>query len=75
MRNLVRYFVRGDAEVDDLAQESLVTILRGLPTYRGEGSVYSWSDRIVVRTVFAYLRKARALIPKWRAMRSIRAAS
>src|ERR1700712_4122621 len=24
VRNLVRYFVRGDAEVDDLAQESLV---------------------------------------------------
>jgi RNA polymerase sigma-70 factor (ECF subfamily) len=60
VRNLVRYFVRGDSEVDDLAQESLVTILRGLSSYRGEGSVVAWSDRIVVRTVFAYLRKARA---------------
>lgn len=59
VRNLVRYFVRGDAEVDDLAQESLVTILRGLPTYRGEGNVTSWSDRIVVRTVFAHLRRQR----------------
>lgn len=60
VRNLVRYFVRGDAEVDDLAQESLVTILRGLSTYRGEGQVTSWSDRIVVRTVFAHLRRTRA---------------
>ena len=60
VRNLVRYFVRGDAEVDDLAQESLVTILRGLGSYRGEGSVTSWSDRIVVRTVFAHLRRTRA---------------
>jgi RNA polymerase sigma-70 factor, ECF subfamily len=60
VRNLIRYFVRGDSEVDDLAQESLVTILRGLPTYRGEGNVSSWSDRIVVRTVFAYLRRTRA---------------
>ncbi len=60
VRNLVRYFVRGDAEVDDLAQEALVTILRGLPSYRGEGSVQSWADRIVVRTVFAHLRRARA---------------
>jgi RNA polymerase sigma-70 factor (ECF subfamily) len=60
VRNLVRYFVRGDAEVDDLAQESLVTILRGLPTYRGEGNVTSWCDRIVVRTVFAHLRRTRA---------------
>jgi RNA polymerase sigma-70 factor, ECF subfamily len=57
---LVRYFVRGDAEVDDLAQESLVTILRGLSSYRGEGTVVAWSDRIVVRTVFAHLRKSRA---------------
>lgn len=60
VRNLVRYFVRGDALVDDLAQESLVTILRGLPTYRGEGSINSWADRIVVRIVFAHLRRARA---------------
>jgi RNA polymerase sigma-70 factor, ECF subfamily len=60
IRNLVRYFVRGDAEVDDLAQESLVTILRGLGSYRGEGSVSSWTDRIVVRIVFAHLRRTRA---------------
>ncbi|MDB4990423.1 MAG: polymerase sigma-70 factor, subfamily [Myxococcaceae bacterium] len=60
VRNLVRYFVRGDAEVDDLAQESLVTILRALPGYRGEGSVHSWADRIVVRVVFAQLRRTRA---------------
>lgn len=60
VRNLVRYFVRGDAEVDDLAQEGLVIILRGLPSYRGEGSVTAWADRIVVRTVFAHLRRARA---------------
>jgi RNA polymerase sigma-70 factor, ECF subfamily len=59
VRNLVRYFVRGDAEVDDIAQESLLTILRGAGTYRGEGSVSSWADRIVVRTVFAHLRRAR----------------
>ncbi|HEY6881388.1 MAG TPA: RNA polymerase sigma factor [Polyangiales bacterium] len=59
VRNLVRYFVRGDAEVDDLAQESLLSILRGIATYRGEGTVSAWADRIVVRTVFAHLRRAR----------------
>jgi RNA polymerase sigma-70 factor (ECF subfamily) len=59
VRNLVRYFVRGDAEVDDLAQESLLSILRGAGSYRGEGNVRSWADRIVVRTVFAHLRRAR----------------
>jgi RNA polymerase sigma-70 factor (ECF subfamily) len=59
VRNLVRYFVRGDAEVDDLAQESLVTILRSLGSFRGEGNVTSWADRIVVRTVFSHLRRTR----------------
>jgi RNA polymerase sigma-70 factor (ECF subfamily) len=60
VRNLVRYFVRGDAEVDDLAQESLVTVLRALGSYRGEGSVGAWTDRIVARTVFAQLKRTRA---------------
>jgi RNA polymerase sigma-70 factor, ECF subfamily len=60
VRNLVRYLMRGDADVDDLAQESLVTILRSLSGYRGEGSVTAWTDRIVARTVFAHLRRSRA---------------
>jgi RNA polymerase sigma-70 factor (ECF subfamily) len=59
VRNLVRFFVRGDAEVDDIAQEALLTILRGAGSYRGEGSVNAWADRIVVRTVFAHLRRTR----------------
>jgi RNA polymerase sigma-70 factor (ECF subfamily) len=59
IRNLVRYFVRGDSDVDDLAQEALVAVLKGLAGYRGEGSVKSWVDRITVRTVFAHIRRAR----------------
>jgi RNA polymerase sigma-70 factor (ECF subfamily) len=60
VRNLVRYLVRSDHEVDDLAQEALVNILRGLGSFRGEGSLGAWADRIVVRTVFAHLRRQRA---------------
>jgi RNA polymerase sigma-70 factor (ECF subfamily) len=59
IRNLVRYFVRGDAEVDDISQEALVSVLRGLPGYRGEGKVSAWADRIVVRSVFAHIKRAR----------------
>ncbi|MET0342525.1 MAG: RNA polymerase sigma factor [Polyangiales bacterium] len=62
VRNLVRYLMRGDADVDDIAQEALVTILRGLPGYRGEGTVTAWSDRIVARSVFAHLRRSRASV-------------
>ena len=62
VRNLVRYLVRADRDVDDLSQDALVTILRGLSSYRGDGSFYSWADRVVARSVFATLRR-RSLIP------------
>lgn len=61
VRNLVRYLVRGDQDVDDLAQEALVNVLRGLSSFRGDGSVQSWSDRIVARTVFAQLKRRRLM--------------
>ena len=60
VRNLVRYSAPGDAEVDDITQEALVAILRGLPSYRGEGAFASWADRVVVRVTFAASRRARA---------------
>jgi RNA polymerase sigma-70 factor (ECF subfamily) len=61
VRNLVRYLMSGDSEVNDVAQDSLVAVLRGLPSYRGDGRFESWVDRIVARTIFAALRKRRAL--------------
>jgi RNA polymerase sigma-70 factor (ECF subfamily) len=57
VRNLIRYLVRGDQDVDDMAQDSLVAITRGLGSYRGEGRFESWVDRIVARTTFAAIRK------------------
>jgi len=60
VRNLVRYLVYRDADVDDLAQDALVAILRGLPSYRGEGAFTSWCDRVAARSTFASLRRRRA---------------
>lgn len=59
VRNLVRYLVRGDADVDDIAQEGLIALMRGLPTYRSEGRFHAWVDRVVVRATFAWLKRAR----------------
>ena len=56
----MRYLIRGDREVDDVVQEVLVSVLRGLDGYRGEGSFQSWSDRVAARTTFAWLRRRRA---------------
>ncbi|CAN5760439.1 sigma-70 family RNA polymerase sigma factor [soil metagenome] len=60
VRNLVRYLVRGDARVDDIAQEALIAVLRGLRSYRGDGAFQAWVDRIVARSAFATLRRLRA---------------
>lgn len=58
MRNLVRYLIRGD-EIDDIVQDALLAVVRGLAGYRGDGSLESWVDRIVARTTFASLRRRR----------------
>ncbi|WP_208719168.1 RNA polymerase sigma factor [Corallococcus sicarius] len=59
VRNLVRYLVRGDSDVEDISQESLIALVRGLPTYRGDGRFHGWVDRVVVRTTFAWLKRSR----------------
>ena len=59
VRNLVRYLIRGDQDVDDIAQQCLISILRGLVQYRGDGSFYSWVDRVVARQTFSEIRKNR----------------
>ena len=59
VRNLVRYLVRGDRDVDDIAQEALIAIARGLAGFRGEGALTAWADRIAARATFAYLRRER----------------
>lgn len=60
VRNLVRYLVRGDADVDDIAQTTLIEILRSLPGYRAEGSLRGWADRITVRVTLSHVRRRRA---------------
>ena len=58
VRNLVRYLVRGDRDVDDLSQDALLLILEGMQTYRGDGPFRSWADRVVARSVFAARRSS-----------------
>lgn len=59
VRNLIRYLLRGDGDVDDVAQEALLAVLRGLPTYRAEAPLPAWADRIVVRVTFDFLHRRR----------------
>lgn len=59
VRNLVRYLVWRDSDVDDLTQEALLVVLDGLASYRGEGSFEGWVDRVAVRAVFRNLKRLR----------------
>lgn len=63
IRNLVRYLVRGDRDVDDIAQEVLVVVIKALPSFRGEGTFFHWLDRIVSRTTLAEARRRR--VERW----------
>jgi RNA polymerase sigma-70 factor (ECF subfamily) len=46
-----------NAEIEDLIQEAFIEIFRSMPGFRGEASLGTWLDRIVVRIAFAHLRR------------------
>ena len=60
VRNLARYLVWNDADVDDIAQLALVEIARSFGNYRGEGALSSWADRITMRVTLHHIRKKRS---------------
>jgi len=59
IRNVIRYMIRNDADVDDLAQEAMIVVLRALASFRNEGRFESWVDRVVVRVCLLALRRKR----------------
>lgn len=66
VRNLVRYLVRGDDQVDDLAQQSLLTAFEGLAGFRAEGRFEAWLDGITLRVTLRAMKRFRL----WRARQS-----
>lgn len=64
VRNLVRYLVRGDDEVDDIAQMALIDVLQGVGTFRGDAPVERWADRIVARATFRQLKRSRVRLAR-----------
>jgi RNA polymerase sigma-70 factor (ECF subfamily) len=59
VRNLVRYLMWSDADADDVVQIVLVELLRSFGSYRGEGSLTAFTDRITVRVALHHVRKRR----------------
>ena len=50
VERLSRVLLRNTADAKDVSQNSMVQILNSAGTFRGEGSLESWADRIVYRT-------------------------
>ncbi|MCA9695062.1 MAG: hypothetical protein KC636_36115, partial [Myxococcales bacterium] len=50
VRRATRALLRDPADADDATQLCLIELLRSAASFRGEGSLEAWSDRIVVRT-------------------------
>ena len=59
VRATTRYLAGGHTDAEDYAQLSFVEILQSAGSFRGDSSLESWADRIVVRTTMRYVKQLR----------------
>ncbi|MEM7677189.1 MAG: RNA polymerase sigma factor [Myxococcota bacterium] len=64
IRNLVRYLLRGDDDVDDVTQQALIAIAKGLSSFRGDAPLERWADRITARETFRFLKRKRLTVAR-----------
>lgn len=68
VRRLARCLCAGDADADDVAQQSMLELLRSAGTFRFETSLERWVDRITIRCALRALRRERrrqGLLARW----------
>lgn len=58
LRAYLRRMVRNAADADDLLQETLLRIARGLPEFEGRASVKNWAYRIATNAAIDFLRRS-----------------
>jgi RNA polymerase sigma-70 factor (ECF subfamily) len=56
-RHVARY-VRRASDVEDVVKETFIRAFRGLASFRGESSFYSWLYRIATNAAFSFLKKS-----------------
>ncbi|MEZ4448500.1 MAG: sigma-70 family RNA polymerase sigma factor [Nannocystaceae bacterium] len=57
VQRATRALLRERADAEDAAQVALLEVLRSAGSFRGEGTIESWSDRIVIRTALRLARR------------------
>ena len=55
LMTLVSRFLKNDADVSDVVQDSFVKAYRSLDSFRGESSFYTWLSKITVNTTKNYI--------------------
>ncbi|MET3107192.1 RNA polymerase sigma-70 factor (ECF subfamily) [Oxalobacteraceae bacterium GrIS 2.11] len=63
LMRLVLYFVRDQAEAEDIVQETFIKAYRALSKFRGESAFYTWLYRIGVNTAKNHLVRQRRRVP------------
>jgi RNA polymerase sigma-70 factor, ECF subfamily len=56
VKSTVYRLVGAGRDVDDLIQETFISVFRSLARFRGEAKLSTWIDRIAVRQVFHHIR-------------------
>lgn len=64
IRNLVRYLLRGDDDVDDVTQQALMAVMKGLSSYRGDAPLERWADRVTARETFRFIKRRRLKVAR-----------
>jgi len=59
LKGLCRRYVGDPAVADDLVQETFITAIDKIETYRGSGSLDGWIRKIAVNKALLYLREAK----------------
>ncbi|MBU1219138.1 sigma-70 family RNA polymerase sigma factor [Myxococcota bacterium] len=63
VRTRVWYLASSDRDMDDIIQNSLIEILKSLHNFRGESTLDTWADRIVIRTAMRFFNNRKQKDP------------
>ncbi|TDK68400.1 RNA polymerase sigma factor RpoE [Sapientia aquatica] len=63
LMRLVLYFVKNQAEAEDIVQDTFIKAYRALPNFRGESAFYTWLYRIGVNSAKNHLVAQRRRVP------------
>ncbi len=68
VRRVAKSFCGADADADDVAQQVILEVLRDAKSYRFEGALEHWVDRITMRCALRSVQRARrrrGLLARW----------